>query len=217
VKPLVRLTSIAAPLPIDNVETDQLIPARLCVRPAGTSYADALFAPWRYLSDGGENPEFVLNREPYRAAEIIVAGANFGYGSSREQAAWAVRDFGIRAIVASSFATIFKGNCVRNGVLPVELEPARLSALHGELAGGHHAVTIDLESQLLETSSGAGHPFEIGQFDRHLLLSGRDAIALVLEHESEIAGFQQTDSERRPWVYLRSAPASRTVTNAGGS
>jgi 3-isopropylmalate/(R)-2-methylmalate dehydratase small subunit len=200
-KPFSRLTAVAAPLPLDNVETDQLIPARLCVRLTDASYADALFAPWRYLPDGGENPDFVLNREPHRSARIIVTGANFGFGSSREQAAWAVRDFGIRAIVASSFATIFRGNCVRNGVLPVQLAPAALAALHAELAGEPAEVTIDLEQQRVAAPSGTVHPFEIGRLDRRLLLSGLDPISLVLEHEPEIIAFQASDRERRPWVY----------------
>jgi 3-isopropylmalate/(R)-2-methylmalate dehydratase small subunit len=205
-KPFIRLTAVAAPLPLDNVETDQLVPARMCVRPAGASYADALLAPWRYLPTGAENPEFVLNRKPYRSAQILVTGANFGYGSSREHAAWAVRDFGIRAIVASSFATIFKANCVRNGVLPVELEPDLLAALHGELSGAAGELTIDLEQQLVIAPSGVAHRFEVGQFDRRLLLSGRDPISLVLEHEPEIAAFQNSDRDRRPWVYLSPAP-----------
>jgi len=205
VKPFTRLSAIAAPLPIDNVESDQLIPARLCVRRAGASHADALFAPWRYLPDGSENPDFVLNREPYRTAEILAVGANFGFGSSREQAAWAIRDFGIRAIVASSFATIFRGNCVRNGVLPVQLTPAALADLHGELADGPAEVAIDLEARLLTTPSGVTHRFELGTLDRRLLLSGLDPISLVLEHEAEIAAFQRSDRERRPWVYELSA------------
>ncbi|HTX07861.1 MAG TPA: 3-isopropylmalate dehydratase small subunit [Solirubrobacteraceae bacterium] len=213
-KPFVRLTATTAALPIDNVETDQLIPARMCVRPAGASYADALLAPWRYLPDGAENPEFVLNRAPYRTAQILVTGANFGYGSSREHAAWAVRDFGIRAIVASSFATIFKANCVRNGVLPVELEPEQLADLHRELGDGANEVTIDLKHQELTAPSGAVHRFQVAQFDRRLLLSGRDPISFVLEHEPEIAAFQRSDRDRRPWIYLAPRPA---ISDSGRS
>lgn len=136
-----------------------------------------------------------------------------GFGSSREQAAWAVRDFGIRAVVASSFATIFRGNCVRNGVLPVQLAPAALAGLHAELAGDPAEVTIDLQEQLLRTPSGTAHAFDIGRLDRRLLLSGLDPISLVLEHEPEITSFQRADERRRPWVYgvrsLRLPEASR--------
>jgi 3-isopropylmalate/(R)-2-methylmalate dehydratase small subunit len=200
-KPLTVLRSVAAPLALDNIETDQIIPARQVVRPAGAGYADALFSPWRYRPDGSENPEFVLNIPAYRDVEILVAGSNFGYGSSREHAAWAVRDFGLRAIVASSFAAIFAANCVRNGVLPVTLGAEDLAALHAELGKAPRMVTVDLPAQTVVAPSGATYSFELAPLDKQLLLAGTDAIALVLSLESELGAFQAADRARRPWVY----------------
>jgi 3-isopropylmalate/(R)-2-methylmalate dehydratase small subunit len=202
VAPFTRLTSVAAPLPIDNVETDVIIPARLCVRPAGADYADTLFAPWRYQADGTENAAFVLNCEPYRRAQILLTGANFGYGSSREHAAYALRDFGIRAIVASSFAAIFAANCLRNGVLPVTLEPGALRSIVAEAELAPRAVTIDLRRQVVAAPSGREYGFEIAPLEKQLLLEGLDSIELVLRHELDVAAFQDRDKERRPWVYL---------------
>lgn len=200
-RPFTTLQAVAAPLVLDNVETDQIISARDCVRPAGAGYGDALFSPWRYRADGSEDPDFILNREPYRAAQILVAGSNFGYGSSREHAAWAVRDFGLRAIVASSFAAIFAANCVRNGVLPVTLAAGEVAALVAELQGAPQALTISLPPQTVTTPSGKSYSFEIAPLDKRLLLAGSDAIGLVLSLDHEIEAFQVTDRTRRPWVY----------------
>jgi 3-isopropylmalate/(R)-2-methylmalate dehydratase small subunit len=200
-KPFTVLRALAAPLAVNNVETDQIIPARQCVRPAGAGYGDALFSPWRYHADGAEIPEFILNREPYRAAEILVVGSNFGYGSSREHAAWAVRDFGLRAIIASSFPSIFAANCVRNGVLPATLSADAVAALHAELAQTPQELTIDLPSQTVATGSGAMYRFDLAPLDKQLLLAGSDAIDLILTLEHEIDAFQTADRVRRPWVY----------------
>jgi 3-isopropylmalate/(R)-2-methylmalate dehydratase small subunit len=200
-EPFTLHTGIAAVLALDGVEADQIIPARLCVRPAGADYGDALFAPWRYREDGSESPEFVLNREPFRRASILVTGANFGYGSSREHAAWAVRDFGIRAIVASSFASIFAANAARNGILPVALASDELDAIRAELAHATLELTIDLTGQEVRTPAGSCFHFEIAPLDRELLLAGIDAIDLVLRHEDEVAAFERADRARRPWAY----------------
>ena len=207
-KPFTVLRAVAAPLAVDNVETDQIIPARQCVRPAGAGYGDALFSPWRYHADGSEIPEFILNREPYRAAEILVAGSNFGYGSAREQAAWAVRDFGLRAIVASSFPAIFAANCVRNGVLPATLTADALAALHAELAQAPHELTIDLPAQTVAAGSGAMYKFDLAPLDKQLLLAGSDAIGVILTLERKIDAFQRADRVRRPWVYEPLRPES---------
>jgi 3-isopropylmalate/(R)-2-methylmalate dehydratase small subunit len=200
-EPFTRLTSIAAPLWLDGIETDQIIPARLCVRPAGADYGDTLFAPWRYLDDGAENPQFVLNREPFRHAEILVAGANFGFGSSREHAAWAVRDFGIRAIVAPSFASIFRTNSVRSGVLPVTLPVDAVQEIVDELRGEPAELTVDLAEQVVVAPSGRTHAFEVAPLDKAMLLEGVDAIGLVARHADEVASFQDRDRARRPWIY----------------
>jgi 3-isopropylmalate/(R)-2-methylmalate dehydratase small subunit len=199
-KPFTTLTSIAAPLPLDNVETDVLIPARMCVRPAGADYGDALFYPWRYLLDGSENPEFVLNQGAYRRAQILVTGANFGFGSSREHAVYAARDFGLRAILATSFAAIFAGNCVRDGILPAVVAPADQAAILEDIAGEPTGLTIELERQLVSSPRNTW-PFTISPLDRTLLLEGLDATTLVLRQEDKIAAFRRVDESRRPWIY----------------
>jgi len=200
-EPLRRIVAIAAPLWREGVETDQIIPARLCVRPAGADYGDTLFAPWRYREDGGEDPEFVLNRGDYRRARILVTGGNFGYGSSREHAAWAVRDFGIRAIVAPSFASIFAANCIRNGVLPVGLRRDEVEEIVAELGDTPAELVVDLERQVVESPSSRTYGFEVAPLDRELLLEGVDAITLAARHADEVAAFQAADRVRRPWVY----------------
>lgn len=200
-EPFTRLTSVAAPLLLDGIETDQIIPARMCVRPAGADYGDALFAPWRYLEEGVENPDFILNREPYRHAKILVAGSNFGYGSSREHAAWAVRDFGIRAIVAPSFASIFRGNSSRSGVLPVTLPADDVAAIAAEIGGEPTELTIDLEQQTVAAPSGRTFAFDVAPLEKELLLQGVDAIGLVSRFADEVTEFQAADRKRRPWVY----------------
>ena len=199
-EPFATVTSIAAPLPIDNVETDVLIPARMCVRPAGADYGDALFHPWRYLPDGSENPEFVLNQAPYRRAQILVAGANFGFGSSREHAVYAARDFGLRAIIATSFAGIFAGNCVRCGILPATVSRADHRTIVAEISSEPTGLTIELERQVV-SSPRSVWPFTISSLDRTLLLEGLDATSLVLRHADDVAAFRRADEARRPWIY----------------
>jgi 3-isopropylmalate/(R)-2-methylmalate dehydratase small subunit len=191
----VSLTSVAAPLALEGVETDQIIAARDCVRPAGADYADALFGAWR--RDSG----FVLDRDAFRSTRILVAGANFGYGSSREHAAWALRDFGIRAVVASSFGGIFRSNCVRSGILPAAVPASALATIFAEIDPGPAELTIELEPQSIVAPSGREHRFEIAPLDKRLLLDGIDATTLVLRVEDEIASFQAAHRRRSPWIY----------------
>jgi 3-isopropylmalate/(R)-2-methylmalate dehydratase small subunit len=187
--PFTTLTSIVAPLIRDNIDTDTIIPSREMTSTGRTGLADGLFAPWRYLEGRVPDPAFVLNQIP--GAQIIAGGANFGCGSSREHAVWALAEFGIRAVIAISFAPIFRGNCIRNGVLPVVLPKDAIGALAGS------DVTIDLSAQTV-----AGHHFEIDAEAKMMLLEGLDAIDLTFKHTSAIAAFHARDRIARPWVYL---------------
>ena len=196
------LTATAAPLMRPNIDTDSIIRVE---RMVGLS-KDQL-GPWalemmRYRPDGSEEPDFVLNREPWRHAKIIVAANNFGCGSSREEAVWALHGFGIRAVIAPSFGDIFFGNCFNNGVLPIRLPEVTVNAIGAEVAQpAGSTLTVDLEAQCVLTASGARHPFEIEPMRRRMLLEGMDAIALSLTHDKDIAAFQLRDRERRPWLW----------------
>jgi 3-isopropylmalate/(R)-2-methylmalate dehydratase small subunit len=200
------LTAIAAPLLRLNVDTDAIIPSREMKKVSKTGLADGLFAGWRYMTPGSrdENPDFVLNQEPYRRARILLTGANFGCGSSREHAVWALHEWGIRAIIAPSFGAIFQGNCVRNGIVPVVLENdvvegiARLVAPHP----AHNLVTVNLETRTVMAPDGGKHAFAIAEADREMLLEGLDPIALTMKRDDEILAFQARDRLRRPWIYL---------------
>jgi 3-isopropylmalate/(R)-2-methylmalate dehydratase small subunit len=200
------LTAIAAPLLRINVDTDAIIPSREMKKVAKTGLADGLFAGWRYLAPGSreENPDFVLNREPYRRAQILVSGANFGCGSSREHAVWALREWGIRAIVAPSFGAIFQGNCVRNGVLPVVLEEGVVGGIAAQVEADpeRNLVTIDLHTCEVTAPDCTHHHFDIAPADREMLLEGLDAIALTMKRDDDILAFQARDRSRRPWIYL---------------
>lgn len=191
-----RLVSVAVPLIRDNVDTDAIIPSREMRTVGKTGLAQGLFAGWRYVGPSGRtpNPDFVLNDPFYSEARIILGGANFGCGSSREHAAWALHEYGFRAIVAPSFNPIFRENCVRNGILPVAMDPRPLSQ-----SGG--ALTIDLETQNITSESGQAWPFTIDQESRRMLLEGLDAISLTLRRQDEISAFRQSDRESRPWAY----------------
>jgi 3-isopropylmalate/(R)-2-methylmalate dehydratase small subunit len=195
VTPFTTLTSIAAPLLRDNVDTDTIIPSREMRSTGKTGLADGLFAPWRYLDADARTPDpaFVLNRPDYRYARILLGGANFGCGSSREHAVWALAEWGIRAIIAESFAPIFERNCVRNGLLPVRLPRPVVAALAGRI------VTVDLAAQTV-----GEHRFEIGAESKEMLLQGLDAIDLTLQHRDAIAAWQARDRAKRPYVYLGS-------------
>jgi 3-isopropylmalate/(R)-2-methylmalate dehydratase small subunit len=201
--PFTVVTSIAAPLLRDNVDTDAIIPSREMKSTGKTGLAAGLFAPWRYLSPGSRDPDptFVLNQPRYSQAHILLGGDNFGCGSSREHAVWALAEYGIRAIIAPSFAPIFAGNCIRNGVLPVVLDRdtiARIAAEDGP-------VTIDLAQQQVAASTQRW-TFAIGAEAKAMLLEGLDGIELTLKHRARIAAFQQADRLARPWIYLSTQP-----------
>jgi 3-isopropylmalate/(R)-2-methylmalate dehydratase small subunit len=206
--PFSTLSGIAAPLMRANIDTDVIIRIE---RMVGNSIRGTL-GQWclgalRYLPDGSENPDFILNRPPYRQAEIIIAGPNFGCGSSREAAVWALQEFGIRAIIGSGFGDIFYNNCFQNGVLPVVLEEKAVEALAGavEATQGAGRVTVDLAAQVVVGPSGERHPFTIETRHREALLGGLDEIAMTLRQQSEIAAFQSRDRAARPWIYFEGA------------
>jgi 3-isopropylmalate/(R)-2-methylmalate dehydratase small subunit len=205
-EPFVRIRGVAAPMPIDNVDTDSIIPSRETQSTARTGYGEKLFANWRYQSGTRvEQPDFVLNRPRYAGAQLLVAGRNFGCGSSREAAVWALAQFGIRAVVAESYGAIFRNNCMRNGLLPVALPIAAVEAILAEVADAGRApiMEVDLESCVVTAPSGAAHRFEIGALDRDMLLEGADEIALTLKKRPMIEAFRMQDRAWRPWVYAR--------------
>lgn len=198
--PFTTLTATAAPLLRDNIDTDTIIPSREMKSTGKTGLSDGLFAPWRYRSPGGRDPDpaFVLNQPRYADAHIILGGSNFGCGSSREHAVWALAEYGIRAVIAPSFAPIFAGNCTRNGIVTVALD-ARIIA---EIAADGRPVTIDLPQQRVALGDERNWPFEIGAEAKSMLLEGLDAIELTLKHQVQIAAFQAADRQARPWIYL---------------
>lgn len=200
------LTAIAAPILRINIDTDAIIPSREMKTVSKVGLSGGLFAGWRYTVPGSreENPDFILNQEPYRRAKILLSGMNFGCGSSREHAVWALHEWGIRAIVAPSFGAIFQGNCVRNGILPVALENAVVEDIARQVMAdpAHRQLTIDLQQGRLLAPDGVVHPFSLAPADREMLLEGLDAIALTMKRDDEILAFQGRDRLRRPWIYL---------------
>jgi 3-isopropylmalate/(R)-2-methylmalate dehydratase small subunit len=186
---------MAAPLLADNVDTDTIIPSREMKSTGRTGLADGLFAPWRYSEGRNPNPEFVLNQPQFAAAPILAAGLNFGCGSSREHAVWALAEYGIRAVIAESFAPIFAANCIRNGLLPVILTRAAIEVLAGQV------VAIDLAAQRV-TSGDQSWRFSIDSEPKAMLLEGLDAIDLTLKQLPEIDAWTEADRAARPWVYL---------------
>ncbi|MFP4044068.1 MAG: 3-isopropylmalate dehydratase small subunit [Rhodosalinus sp.] len=196
-----KLTAIAAPLPLINVDTDMIIPKQYLKTIKRSGLGVALFDEMRYDDDGNENPDFVLNREPWRAAEILVTGANFGCGSSREHAPWALDDFGIRCVIAPSFADIFWNNCFKNGILPVTLPQEQVDALTADAEQGDNArLTVDLENQVVIGADGTSYPFKIDPFKKHCLLEGLDDIGLTLERAGAIDTYEARVAIERPWV-----------------
>jgi 3-isopropylmalate/(R)-2-methylmalate dehydratase small subunit len=200
-KPFTTLTGIAAPLPRANVDTDQIIPARFLKSISRAGFGKNLFANFRYDEAGAERPDFVLNQPPYRQAEILIAFENFGCGSSREHAPWALLDFGIRCVIAPDFADIFHNNCFKNGILPVKLPRAVCEALMEDARlGGNARITVDLERQLVVRPNGEEIPFQIDPFRRHLLLNGLDDIGQTMQHETAIDSFEAKRASRQPWL-----------------
>ena len=195
------LTGIAAPLPQVNVDTDMIIPKQYLKTIQRTGLGKGLFDEMRYRDDGSENPDFVLNNPAYRNAEILVAGENFGCGSSREHAPWALLDFGIRCVIAPSFADIFFNNCFKNGILPIVLPQAEVDKLMDDAERGANAVvTVDLERQEITGPDGGRIAFEVDPHRRRCLLEGLDDIGLTLEKAAAIDGFESAAAQSRPWV-----------------
>lgn len=193
--PFTKLTGLVAPLDRANVDTDQIIPKQFLKRIERTGFGEFAFFDWRYLEDGVENPDFVLNQPKYRSASILVSGRNFGSGSSREHAPWALNEMGFRAIIAPSFADIFRNNCMQNGMLPVVLTQEEVDTVMGKaLQRTGYEVTVDLESQTVSDSDGFEASFEIDPFRRNSLLKGLDDIGLTLELENEISRFEAAAS-----------------------
>ncbi len=195
------LTGVAAPLEIMNVDTDMIIPKQYLKTIARTGLGKGLFSELRYLEDGCENPDFVLNRPGWREAKILVAGDNFGCGSSREHAPWALLDFGLRCVISTSFADIFYSNCFKNGILPIKVSQGDLDKLIDDAKRGANAtLTVDLEAQEICGPDGGVVRFEIDPFRKHCLLHGLDEIALTLEKADRIAGFETQAAAARPWA-----------------
>ena len=196
-----KLTGIAAPMPLVNIDTDMIIPKQFLKTIKRSGLGVHAFDEMRYLDDGSENPDFVLNKPAYREAEILVTGDNFGCGSSREHAPWALADFGIKAIVSTSFADIFYNNCFKNGMLPIALPQEAVDVLMKDAEKGSNArMTIDLENQVVTTSDGEEFRFEIDPFRKHCLLEGLDDIGLTMEKVGAIDSFESEAAQSRPWV-----------------
>jgi 3-isopropylmalate/(R)-2-methylmalate dehydratase small subunit len=195
------LTGVAAPLPMINVDTDKIIPKQFLKTIKRTGLGKNLFDEMRYTPDGKEKPEFVLNRPAYRKASILVAGANFGCGSSREHAPWALLDFGIRCVIAPSFADIFYNNCFKNGILPIALPQSEVDKLMDDAERGANAiVSIDLEAQEIRGPDGGMIKFEIDPFRKQCLINGWDDVGLTLRNESRISDFEAKRQREMPWA-----------------
>ena len=195
------LTGVAAPLPIDNVDTDMIIPKQYLKTIKRTGLGKGLFAEMRYRDDGSENPDFVLNKPAYRKAKIIVAGDNFGCGSSREHAPWALLDFGVRCVISTGFADIFYNNCFKNGILPIKVSPGDLAKLMDDAERGANAtLTVDLEKQEIRGPDGGKVKFEIDPFRKHCLIEGLDDIGLTMVNAPEIAAYEKKAAASRPWL-----------------
>jgi len=195
------LTGVAAPLPMVNVDTDMIIPKQFLKTIKRSGLGANLFDEMRFDQAGNELPDFVLNQPAYRDAEILVAGENFGCGSSREHAPWALLDFGIRCVIAPSFADIFFNNCFKNGILPIPLPQEQVDILMEDAQKGANArIAVDLEAQTITTSDGQVIPFEVDAFRKHCLLNGLDDIGLTLEKVAAIDSFEAKSATLRPWV-----------------
>ncbi len=196
-----KLTGVAAPLPIVNIDTDMIIPKDYLKTIKRTGLGSGLFAEMRFNEDGSENTDFVLNKPAYRKAQILVAGDNFGCGSSREHAPWALLDFGIRCVISTSFADIFYNNCFKNGILPIKVSQDDLDKLMDDANRGSNAtLTVDLEALEIRGPDGGVIAFTLDEFKRHCMLNGLDDIGLTLEKADSIAAFEKKNAETRPWA-----------------
>ncbi|MET3856688.1 3-isopropylmalate dehydratase small subunit [Rhizobium sp. OAE497] len=197
----VKLTGVAAPLPVVNIDTDMIIPKDYLKTIKRTGLGKGLFAEARYNEDGSENADFVLNKPAYRDAKILVAGDNFGCGSSREHAPWALLDFGIRCVISTSFADIFYNNCFKNGILPIKVSQGDLDKLMDDASRGSNAIlTVDLENLEITGPDGGSIKFDLDAFKRHCLLNGLDDIGLTMEKGTAIDSFEKKNSASRPWA-----------------
>jgi 3-isopropylmalate dehydratase small subunit len=199
-EPFQRLDGRAAPLALTNIDTDQIIPARFLKTVERKGLGRGLFNAFRFDEAGNERPEFVLNQPAYRGASVLVTGDNFGCGSSREHAPWALMDYGIRCIIAPSFADIFFNNAANNGLLLITLPAAEVDALMAEARGGNHVFSVDLEAQTVTTPSGTVHRFDIDPQRKEKLLKGLDPIGETLVHQREITAFEERLHLTQPWV-----------------
>ena len=200
-EPFKKLEGVAAPLNMINVDTDMIIPKQSLKTIHRTGLGKALFDEMRYSTDGSEKPDFVLNKPAYRKAQILVAGDNFGCGSSREHAPWALLDFGIRCVIAPSFADIFYGNCFKNGILPIKLPQAEVDKLMDDAERGANAViSIDLEKQEIRGPDGGMIKFEVDAFRKQCLLNGWDDIGLTMQSEAKIDAFEKQQHVQAPWL-----------------
>jgi 3-isopropylmalate/(R)-2-methylmalate dehydratase small subunit len=200
-KPFVKLTAVAAPLPMMNIDTDVIIPKQFLKTIKRSGLGKSAFNDLRYNEDGSEKPDFVLNKGPYRKAEILLTGENFGCGSSREHAPWAILDFGIRCVIAPSFADIFHSNCFKNGILPIELPQAQVDELMKEAQDNPDAlIEIDLEKQTVTRGNKFSFKFEVDAFRKKCLLNGLDDIGITLEKNKFIGSYEEKNKKDRPWL-----------------
>ena len=196
-----KLSGIAAPMPLINIDTDMIIPKVFLKNLKRSGLGVNLFDEMRYQDDGSENPDFVLNKPQYRETEILVAGDNFGCGSSREHAPWAIKDFGIRCVISTSYADIFFNNCFKNGILPIVLPKAQVDVLMKDAEKGSNArIEVDLEAQTVTTSDGETFSFEVDAFKKHCLLNGLDDIGLTMEKAASIDAYESKLQVSHPWV-----------------
>ncbi len=205
-EPFTKLTGLVAPLDRTNVNTDEITPARFLKTIKRTGFGEVLFANWRYFdgTTNKPNPDFVLNQPRYQGVSILLAGENFGSGSSREHAPWSIRDYGFRCLIAPSFADIFYNNCFNNGILPVTLDEAAVRELFKEVeATEGYTLTVDLAAQTVTTPSQRVLHFEIDNFRKNALLQGLDNIGWTLSHQDEIKAYEQRRKQEVPWVFSK--------------
>jgi len=215
--PFTTLTGTAAPLPLANVDTDKIIAARFLKTIERTGLGKGLFWSMRFNEDGTEKPDFVLNQEPFRHAEILLAHENFGCGSSREHAPWALLDFGIRCVIAPDFADIFHNNCFKNGILPVRLPRAVCDRLMEDARlGGNARLTVDLERQVVVRPDGEEIAFEVDPLRRHMLLNGLDEIGQTMQRGTAIDGFEARQRAAQPWLHVADGVNAAENGSTGG-
>ena len=196
-----KLSGVAAPFDMINIDTDKILPKQFLKTIKRTGLGANLFTEMRYLENGSENPEFILNKSAYRNSQIIVAGDNFGCGSSREHAPWALLDFGIKCIISTSFADIFFNNCFKNGILPIVVSKEELEQLMSDAENGSNSILdVDLESQQIGRPNGEKISFEVDEFRKHCLLNGLDEIGLTMEKQSKIDIFEKQHQYNQPWI-----------------